>query len=227
MIYLESTWTSKPLSEVAEIVTGVTYKKSQSSEKFVEGFTPLLKANNIENNQILFDDFVYVPPDLVKEEKMIQKNDILIAASSGSLSVVGKAAQIRKDWDGSFGAFCKVLRPNTDIVDPRYLSYFFYTEYYRSVISHLAKGANINNINNSHFDELFVPLPPLETQKKIAAVLNKADVLRQKRWQTIEKLDILTQSLFLDMFGDPNINPNDWDQVQLKEVGKLKSGGTP
>src|SRR5699024_10044133 len=124
------------------------------------------------------------------------------------------------EWVGAFGAFCKVLRPDTSKVDPRYLSYFFYTDYYRSVISHLAKGANINNINNSHFDELFVPLPPLETQKKIAAVLDQADALRQKRRQSIQKLDELTQSVFLEMFGDQVTNTKGTKVLPIKKIAQ-------
>ena len=52
-----------------------------------------------------------------------------------------------------------------------------------------------------------MPLPPLEEQKKIAAILDAADEYRQKTKALIDKYDQLTQSLFLDMFGDPVTNP--------------------
>ena len=60
-----------------------------------------------------------------------------------------------------------------------------------------------------------IPLPPLDQQKKIAAILDAADAYRQKTKALIEKYDELTQSLFLDMFGDPVSNPKGWEMVKL------------
>jgi restriction endonuclease S subunit len=65
--------------------------------------------------------------------------------------------------------------------------------------------------------ELQIPLPPLDQQKKIAAILDAADAYRQKTKALIEKYDELTQSLFLDMFGDPVSNPKGWLQNQFAE----------
>ncbi len=65
------------------------------------------------------------------------------------------------------------------------------------LLRHLAEGANINNLKSEHFDELEIPLPPLEQQKKIAAILDAADAYRQKTKALISKYDELTQSLFL------------------------------
>jgi len=79
------------------------------------------------------------------------------------------------------------------------------------------RGSTMKHINKGDFEDLKIPLPPLETQKKIAAVLNKADALRQKRRQTIDKLDELTQSVFLDMFGDPALNSKEWETQLLEK----------
>lgn len=70
----------------------------------------------------------------------------------------------------------------------------------------------------SKYSQLKIPLPPLETQKKIAAILDKADKLRQLDKQLIEKYDALTQSLFLDMFGDTWTNPKGWDIKLVEEL---------
>jgi type I restriction enzyme S subunit len=65
----------------------------------------------------------------------------------------------------------------------------------------------------STYAELKIPLPPLDQQKKIAAILDAADAYRQKTKALITKYEELTQSLFMDMFGDPVRNPMEWEKV--------------
>lgn len=67
-------------------------------------------------------------------------------------------------------------------------------------------------------------MPPLDEQKKIAAILDAADESRQKTKALLTKYDELAQSLFLDMFGDPVVNPKGWEVVKFSEVGKLDRG---
>lgn len=63
-----------------------------------------------------------------------------------------------------------------------------------------------------------IPLPPLDEQRRIAAILDKADTLRAKRRAALKKLDELTQSIFLDMFGDPATNPKGWPVKRIEEI---------
>ncbi|MTI12113.1 restriction endonuclease subunit S [Sansalvadorimonas verongulae] len=72
-----------------------------------------------------------------------------------------------------------------------------------------------------------VPLPPLPEQKRIAAILDKADQLRQKRQQAIGLADEFLRSVFLDMFGDPVTNPKRWEVKPIKEFAKVTTGNTP
>lgn len=72
-----------------------------------------------------------------------------------------------------------------------------------------------------------VYLPSLAEQRRIAAILDKADVLRAKRREAIAKLDQLLQSVFLDMFGDPVANPKGWSTNGLSELGAVHTGRTP
>lgn len=75
--------------------------------------------------------------------------------------------------------------------------------------------------------DLIVPLPPLTEQRRIAGILDKADVLRSKRSDAIAKLDQLLKSVFFDMFGDPATNPKGLEMVSLGDLGEWSSGGTP
>jgi type I restriction enzyme S subunit len=205
------------IADLAEQIRGVSYDKEDASSTPRPGFLPILRAGNITDEGIVFEDLVFVPADRISEKQKIRKNDVIIAASSGSLDVVGKAARALQDFDGGFGAFCKVLRPGPDI-DPSYFAHFFRTPEYRRRVSSLAAGVSINNLKNEHLDEILIPLPPLPEQRRIAAILDKADELRAKRRAALKKLDELTQSIFLDMFGDPATNPKGWPVFPLADL---------
>ena len=70
-------------------------------------------------------------------------------------------------------------------------------------------------------------MPPLPEQRRIAEILDKADTLRAKRCAALAQLDTLTQSIFLDMFGDPATNPRGWPQKAIGEIGSVITGNTP
>ena len=196
------TVTTRKVGEISTQIRGVTYSKQDAAEVALPGYLPVLRAGNIEEHGLTFGDLVYVPASNVSDKQRLRKHDILIAASSGSIDVVGKAARALNDFDGGFGAFCKVLRPNGK-VDPGYFAHYFKTPEYRRRISFLAAGANINNLRNEDLDNLEIPLPPLAEQKRIAGILDAADALRAKRREALAQLDSLLQSTFLDLFGDP------------------------
>jgi type I restriction enzyme S subunit len=76
-------------------------------------------------------------------------------------------------------------------------------------------GTTRESLNIAAIRRLGVPLPSLPVQKRIAAILDAADALRAKRRESIEQLDSLVQTTFLEMFGDPVTNPKGWPQVEL------------
>jgi type I restriction enzyme, S subunit len=216
------------VSDLSEQIRGVSYGKDDASKTPKEGYIPILRAGNITDNGLTFDDLVFVPNKRVSLKQMIRRHDIVIAASSGSLDIVGKAAPVLNDFIGSFGAFCKVLRPSSK-VDPSYFAHCFKTHDYRRRISSLAAGANINNLRNEHLDDLKISLPPLEEQKRIAEILDRAESLRAMRRQSIEQLNTLTQAIFLEMFGDPVTNPRGWSQTRFEDTLSipLRNGSSP
>ncbi|MCR6659657.1 MAG: restriction endonuclease subunit S [Asticcacaulis sp.] len=207
------------LSEIAEQLRGVSYGKSDVTDHPADGYIPVLRANNITDVGLALDDLVYVRSNKVASKQKIKSGDIVIAASSGSISVVGKAAQAEFDLDAGFGAFCKVVRPS-EKVNARYLGHFFKTSEYRQKMSTLAAGANINNLKNEHIDDLLIPLPPLDEQKRIAAILDQADALRRLRQRSLDRLNTLSQAIFYEMFGDPATNPLSFPTRKASEMAK-------
>jgi type I restriction enzyme S subunit len=103
----------------------------------------------------------------------------------------------------------KVIQPKYDVLDAKYAYYLLHKVH----------------IPDTGYDRKFkylkstkIPLPPLPTQKKIAAILDAADAHRQKTKQLLAKYDELAQSIFLEMFGDPVTNPKGWEVINFDEL---------
>lgn len=175
-------------------IRGVSYKPNDLHNDLNSDSVILLRANNINEGKINFDDIVYVDKSKVKKEQYLKKGDILVCASSGSKELVGKAAFINKDYAVTFGAFCKLIRPKDCIAG--YLGHYFNSQMYKEKISSLALGANINNIRNEHIDELLIYLPNKAEQQNISILLDEVSDLTDKRKKQLEKLDELVKSRY-------------------------------
>ena len=90
----------------------------------------------------------------------------------------------------------------------------------------MAPATTIAIVSKSKFGQLEIPLPPLPEQRRIAAILDKADALRAKRREALAQLDELTQSIFIEMFGDPATNPKQWPIVTVGDLLQSASYGT-
>jgi type I restriction enzyme S subunit len=162
-------WVEAPVSEIAELLRGVSYKKAVARETPEAGYLPILRATNIQDNRlILGSDLVYVPEEHVKPEQRLQVGDVVICMSSGSKHLVGKTAQLSREWDGSFGAFCAAARFETTL-DRRFIGYFFGSTRYRNLVRERSSGVNINNLRRGDIETLIFPIPPLAEQRRIAA----------------------------------------------------------
>ena len=182
------------VKDYAEQIRGVSYKPEDVCEELNDESITLLRANNITDSGLCFDDLVYVRRNKVKDVQKLQKGDVLICTSSGSKALVGKAAYVTKDMDMTFGAFCKVIRPHG--VNTDYFQYFFQSPAYRKKISELAAGANINNIRNEHIDGLAFYLPDIPTQQRIADTLDKVSEGIGLCRKMIGELEVMVQSRF-------------------------------
>lgn len=144
------------------------------------------------------------------------------AAYKGKLPVIvfGDHTRIFKyvDFPFALGADgVKVLQPSDDF-DCKFLYYFF-------------SSLDIPSAGYSrHFKflkEFEVLQPPLDEQKRMAGLLDKAEMLRLQRQRAISLIDELTASTFLDMFGSPITNPMGWKQCPIGKLGRVVTGNTP
>ena len=184
--------------ELFSVIRGVTYQKDNASEVVRNGYTPLLRANNIQTS-INLDDLVYVPEYLVSEEQVLMHGDLVVCLASGSKNLVGKAAPFYGLGNYSFGAFCGVIRPRVSAIS-KYLASFVAAPYYREFVSISSAGIGINNLKGTTLIAMPVPLPPLAEQSRIVAKVEElmalCDALEARSQLEAEQHACLTATLF-------------------------------
>lgn len=132
----------------------------------------------------------------------------------------GKIAQAVLPHPHGFGSTeFHVIRPVTGVSEGSYLHHFLRLDRIRTEGQRRMTGSGgQRRVPANYLAEVDVPLPPLPEQRRIAAILDQAETLRTQRRAALAQLDSLTQSLFLNMFGDPLTNPRDWETNALQEV---------
>jgi len=169
----------------------------------------VLRTTNFSNNGSLKLESIIkrsIPKHKIEKKKLC-KGDIIIEKSGGSpKQPVGRVVFF--DIDGVYlcNNFTAVLRPKTKKTFPKYLHYLLFASHKFNVTEIFQnKTTGIINLQLSRYiEKLQIPLPPIETQKQIAQILDDAAALRDKTQQLLNEYDQLAQSIFLDMFGDHN-----------------------
>lgn len=217
------------LGEVAEFIRGVTFKPEDKVEPFSQGSVVCFRTTNVQA-VLDQDDLIAIPRELVKRsEQFVREGDILVSTAN-SWNLVGKCCWVPQlEYTASIGGFISTLRPNPAVILPKYLYYWFSSESIQTKVRSFGnQTTNISNMNIQRCLDLEIPLPPLETQKQIAAILDAADALRAKRRESLQKLDELLKSVFLEMFGDPVENPRGWKRVTFGSLlDRIDSGWSP
>ena len=157
-----------------------------------------------------------------RARQLVKTYDVLVSTVRPNLNAV---AQISEELDGATAStgYC-VLRPKNGSLDSRYLFHWVRTPTFVDSMILQATGASYPAVNDKIVKSSKIPLPPLAEQRRIAAILDKADALRAKRRAALAKLDTLLQSTFLTMFGNPVTNPMGWEVKQFNDVGTLERG---
>lgn len=225
------------VASIAELFRGINYTKDVASNSPFNDSLPILRGNNI-NDELNFEDLVYVPKSLIKKEQLVRKDDIIFAMSSGSKHLVGKSAVAKDDFNGSYGAFCALLRVSNEVYK-KYVSLVFKGNSYRKLISEIAKGTNINNLKREHILDFEIPLPPLPTQH---AIVSKIEELFSELDKGIEQLKTAQQQLktyrqavlkwaFEGKLTNENVKegelPEGWKLVTIGDIFEVFIGSTP
>ncbi len=187
------------------------------------------------------DDNGHANPTLVTYEDRPSRADVQVRAGDVCMARMRNTKKVRSfakgEEDFILSTGFAVLRPSAAL-DSAYLRRWLDTSALQSAKDRLCTGAIQPAITNRGIGELTIPLPPIEEQQRIAAVLDAADALRAKRREALAKLDTLTQAIFVNMFGGgarPPVNPGPvgdthpggWHWVELRSVATMATGHTP
>lgn len=165
--------------------------------------------------------------DVVKGYTYFERGDILFAKITPCFEN-GKATYLDSlPLDVGFGSTeFHVLRPNKG-VHGRYLFHMVWNPVFRYLAAKAMTGAaGQKRVPTAFVKQFEIPLPKQDEQKRIAAILDKADAIRRKRQEAIDLADTFLRSVFLKMFGDPVTNPMGWDEAPLKDIAFIGSGVT-
>lgn len=204
--------TTKPLGEIATFVGGGT--PSKKNPDYWNGGIPWASVKDL-NCTTLTKTVDNISKEGVENSatKIIPKGNIIIATRMA----LGKA--IINEMDVAINQDLKAVYCS-DEVFPRYL--YHYINAKSAYIESLGKGATVKGVTLAVLRGIEVPLPALSEQKRIAAILDKADSIRRKRQESLDLADTFLRSVFLKMFGDPALNPDEYTFRILDEVAVEK-----
>ena len=157
-----------------------------------------------------------------RARQIVQVGDVLVSTVRPNLNAV---AFVPDEYDGATAStgYC-VLRPEPSKCDGRFLFHWVKTNTFIEEMVKLATGANYPAVSDRIVKGAKIPLPLLPEQRRIAAILDKADVISRKRQQAIRLTEEFLRSVFLDMFGDPVLNPKGWEVKNFGDVCNCRLG---
>lgn len=209
-------WPLVKLGDLFKVTSGGTPSRKKS-EYYDGGDIHWVKTGDLHNK------YVRTASEFITQEgldgssaRLYPKGTVLVAmygATIGACSIL--------DIEAATNQACAAFTP-TEKVDPVFLYYLL--KHSKPAFVKAGSGGAQPNISGTFLKNFEIPLPPLDEQKRIAAILDKADAIRQKRKQAIDLADEFLRSVFLDMFGDSVTNPKGWEEHALKDITDVRSG---
>ena len=210
--------------DFCNISNGFAFK----SDKYIsENGARVIRITNVQKGKIVDNDPKLYPfSELDKlEAYKIFEGDILMSLTGN----VGRVGRFPKELLPAYinQRVCRVM-PKNEKLDTNFLFHFLNSDVFENEAIKNSAGAAQLNLSTKWLGDFEIPLPNLATQQRIAAILDQADAIIQNNRAIVQKYDALTQSLFLDMFGDPVKNEKGWETDKVVNVcSKIFGGGTP
>lgn len=192
-----------------------------------EPAVPSLGGEQINSDGSLrLDKMRYITHDTYKALRSgkLEIGDVLIVKDGATTGKTAFYTGIPGCAEAAINEHVFRLRVDPAKADNRFVYWFLRSDRGQAEIARDFRGATVGGISKGFAAKVRLPLPPLGEQKRIAGILDAADALRAKRRESIEQLDTLIQSTFLEMFGDPVTNPKGWEIATLDELCNFRSG---
>ncbi|VVB86043.1 Type-1 restriction enzyme MjaXIP specificity protein [uncultured archaeon] len=204
---IPSGWKWKKLGEVCEKSEyGYTTSAKQN------GADPqFLRTTDITNGDINWKSVPFCADPPNDEERYRLKDGDILISRAGS---VGTAVVIKNPPRSIFASYLIRFRPREEL-NPSFAGFFLKSNLYWAQLGSKMSGTTLPGVNATNLSKVKIPLPPLPTQKKIAALLEKAEKLREWRKEADGLTDRFLKSTFLEMFGDPLENPKGWKKGKM------------
>ena len=190
----------------------------------------IIRTTNFTNDGIInYNNVVYrqIKKDIVLKKKLIY-GDIIIEKSGGSDNFpVGRVVYYDKiDEIYLCNNFTSILRTNKELVVSKYLLYLMLNLYKKGITTKFqTKTTGIRNLQlTSYLANTEITIHDIQIQKEIVSILDKVTSLISMRKEQLEKLDILVKSKFIEMFGDPVLNPKGWEKKTWNDVFNTTTG---
>jgi len=205
-----------PISEFCQTGSGITPSRQRGD--YYGGAIPWVKSGELRESKIFQTEECVTDNALAETSlKLIPAGALLVAmygATVGRVGLLGIQATTNQ-------AVCHIV-PDPKRADARYLFHALQQKA-RELVRQGVGGAQ-PNISQGIIKDTRIYLPPLDEQKRIAAILDQADGLRQNRRRTLEILERLPHAYFVEMFGDPVFNSMEWPLTPLGDLGNLERG---
>jgi len=178
-----------------------------------------IKIGDATDSMYITETAQKIIPEGMKKSRYVQPGDFLL---SNSMSF-GRPYILK--IDGCIHDGWLVLRDNGGVFDKRFLYYYLSSPSTYQKFKNMAVGGVVNNLNSDMVRGVTVPIPKMEEQIEIVQTLDNVSNLIFLRKQQLAKLDELVKARFVELFGDPKINPNKYPVCQLSEhIAFLTSG---
>lgn len=205
------------ISDCCIITNGFAFK----SDKYVDrDGARVIRITNVQKGKIVDNDPKFYPFDLLKnlDAYKIFEGDILMSLTGN----VGRVGKFPKEMVPGYinQRICRIM-PKDERLDVNYLFQLLNSDKFETEAMRNSSGAAQLNLSSKWLNNYEIPLPPLHIQKAIAAKLDKAQEIIAYNQQLLEKYDQLTQSLFIDMFGDLKSNSKKWDKKPFEYFAKF------
>ena len=224
-------WPKVRLKDICDLQNGYAFK---SSDYVDDSNTLSCRMSNIRPGGVFDIDYNarYLPDDFAEKysQFLLKDGDVIIAMTdlADAPEILGVPTVVETEGRNVLlnQRVGKLVIKDSQRVHFPYLKLALNYPKVRSVYKRFAGGGLQINLGKNDLLCVEIPLPPLGEQKRIAAILDKADAIRRKRQQAIQLADDFLRSVFLDMFGDPVTNPKGWEVKTVIDVSgsKLQNG---